>query len=178
MTKTSIIPVIKQKPHISLPGDCQRELADILSMEKLCLSRLKKSLEQEQAALENRQTDALKEVVKEKQNALDEVVELQQRRANLLQQYGFSNDEQGVSSCIAGCSPSLSRELFPLWKQLHTLIEQCRDLNLVNGRILELNDRCVQQTLAILTNGTQPLELYSSQGVSSRQGRSTPLARA
>ncbi len=163
---------------MSLPGDCQRELADILSMEKLCLSRLKESLEDEQTALENRQIDALEQAVKAKQDALQEAAELQQRRSTLLRQYGFSNDESGVSQCIVKCSPSLSRELLPLWEQLHTLIEQCRDQNLVNGRILELNDRCVQQTLAILTNGTQPLELYSSQGVSSRQGRSTPLARA
>ncbi len=163
---------------MSLPGDCQRELADILSMEKLCLCRLKESLEDEQTALENRQIDALEQAVKAKQDALQEAAELQQRRSTLLRQYGFSNDESGVLQCIAKCSPSLSRELLPLWEQLHTLIEQCRDQNLVNGRILELNDRCVQQTLAILTNGTQPLELYSSHGISSRQGRSTPLARA
>ncbi len=173
-----VTPAIKKPLSGLLPGDCQRELADILSMEKLCLIRLKESLEQEQTALENRQTDRLEQMVKEKQKALDEVAELQKRRANLLLQYGFSNDEAGVSRCIAGCAPPLSRELLPLWKQLHTLIEQCRDLNLVNGHILEMNDRCIQQTLAILTNGTQPLELYSSQGVSSRQGRSTPLARA
>ncbi len=163
---------------MSLPGDCQRELADILSMEKLCLSRLKESLEREYAALESQQIDTLEKAVKEKQSTLDEVAELQRRRSGLLRQYGFSNDNSGVSQCIERCSPSLSRELLPLWEQLHTLIEQCRDQNLVNGRVLELNDRRVQQTLAVLTNGTQPLELYCSQGVSSRQGRSTPLARA
>ncbi|HHS84360.1 MAG TPA: hypothetical protein ENK38_05460, partial [Gammaproteobacteria bacterium] len=75
---------------MSLPGDCQRELADILSREELCLSRLKESLEHEQSALENRHTETLELAVKEKQNALTEIAQLQQRRTSLLRQYGFS----------------------------------------------------------------------------------------
>ncbi len=161
-----------------LPSDGQRELADVLSTEKLCLLRLKQSLEHEQTALETRQTDALKQAVTDKKNTLNETARLQKRRAHLLQQYGFSNDDSGISRCIASCSPSLSKELHLLWKQMYTLTEQCRNQNLINGRILELNDRCIRQTLAILTNGTQPVELYSSQGVSSRQGNPTSLAKA
>ncbi len=163
---------------MTLPGDCQRELADILSEEELCLSRLKTSLEQEQTALEKRRGEALEEAVQHKRAALEETARLHRRRSTLLKQYGFPDDEAGVLQCIERCNPSLSRELRPLWKRLHTLIEQCRDRNLVNGRILELNRTALQQTLAILTNGMQPVELYSSQGFSSRQKDSTPIATA
>jgi len=162
----------------SLAGDCQRELADILSLEGLCLSRLKQSMEHEQTALETCQVEALEQAVKDKQKALDETTQLRSRRAKLLQQYGFTNDESGIHQCIKRCNPTLSKELVPLWKQLDISMKQCRDQNLINGKILDLNSRCIQQTLAILRNGTQPVELYSHHGISSRQGNSTSFARA
>ncbi len=163
---------------MALPGDSQRELADILSGEELCLSRLQRSLEQEKRALENRQLGALEEAVKEKESALAEAAELHRRRANLLEQHGFSNDESGIRRCIEQCAPSLSRELRPLWGRLHDLIRSCRDQNLVNGQILELNRQSLRQTLEILTQGAGTVELYTPQGRSTHQPGSAPLAKA
>ncbi len=168
----------ERRDSTALPGDCQRELADILSREELCLSRLLQSLEQERTALEKRQLGALEEAVKEKELALEEAAGLHRRRANLLEQYGFSNDESGVARCIEQCAPSLSRELRPLWRRLHHLIRTCHDQNLVNGQILELSRQSLRQTLEILTQGAREVELYTPQGVSTRQPGSTPLAKA
>lgn len=161
-----------------LPGDCQRELADLLSEEEICLTRLGESLEQERTALEARQSEALEQAVMKKQQMLEQTARLHQRRAALLQQYGFSNDEAGLQSCVAQCNPNLSRELEPLWQDLRARMEQCRDQNLVNGQILELNMRCIRQTLSILRDGSQPLELYGPEGTTSGQEPSTSLARA
>ncbi len=163
---------------MALPGDCQRELADILSREELCLSRLQQSLEQERGALEARQLGALEEAVRAKEKALEEAAELHRQRAILLEQCGYPDNESGVSRCIEHCEPSLSRELRPLWKRLHHLIRTCRDQNLVNGKILELNRQSLRQTLEILTRGAGTIELYTPQGISTRQPDSTPLAKA
>jgi len=163
---------------MALPGDCQRELADILSREELCLSRLQQSLERERKALEERLLGALEEAVKEKEHALEEAAELHRRRATLLEQYGFPDDESGVSRCIEQCAPSLSRELRPLWRRLHHLIRVCRDQNLVNGRILELNRQSLRQTLEILTQGAKGVELYTPQGISTHRSSTTSFAKA
>ncbi|HFC53540.1 MAG TPA: flagellar protein FlgN [Gammaproteobacteria bacterium] len=163
---------------MALPGDGQRELADLLSEEEICLKRLAESLERERVALETRESEALEQAVAEKRQILEQTARLHQRRAVLLQQYGFSNDEEGLQDCMAQCSPSLSRELAPLWRKLRARMEWCRDQNLVNGRILELNMRCIRQTLSILRDGPQPLELYGPEGTTSDQEPSTSLARA
>ncbi len=160
-----------------LSADCQRELAELLSEEKICLQRLADSLERERAALEARDGEALERVVAEKDRILDQTSRLHQRRAALLQRCGFSNDEEGLQDCMAQCSPNLSRELAPLWRKLRARMEWCRDQNLVNGRILEQNMRCIRQTLSILRDCPQPLELYGPEGTTSEQSLSSPLAR-
>ncbi len=161
-----------------LPAECQRELADLLSQEEICLARLAASLEKELSALESRDLEELEQAVMNKREALQQTGELHHRRAKLLQQFGFSNNDAGVYSCIARCSPNLSRELTTLWQNLHIWTARCRDLNMVSGRILESNIRCIQQALTILRSGSQPLELYGPQGTTRGQNPSTPLARA
>ncbi len=163
---------------MALPGDCQRELAELLSREELCLTRLQHSLHRERKALENRQLGVLEEAVKEKDSALAEAAELHRQRANLLRLHGFSNDEAGVRHCIEQCAPSLTRELKPLWRRLHDLIRDCRDQNMINGKILELNRQSLRQTLEILTRGAGAVELYTPQGVSTQRSGSQPLAKA
>ncbi len=160
------------------PNEHQQKLASALSGEKRCLLRLKQSLAHEREALETRDINTLQQAVTGKKNLLDEIAKLQEKRAALLQQYGFSNDETGLSRYIGQCSPPLSRELQILWKQLFTLTGQCRAQNAMNGQIIELSERCIRQALTVLASGAQPVELYSADGISSRPGSPTSLAKA
>lgn len=65
-------------------------------------------------------------------------------------------------------------QLKALWEQLVDLLNQCRDKNRLNGSILDMSQRAIKQTIAVLQGHGHANELYGRAGktVSTASGHS------
>lgn len=143
-------------------ADCCRQLGEILSRETECAAALARDLEVEKAALTGRDPLALEQAVREKQHDAESLYELERRRAALIETAGFAPDRAGVEDCIRWCDTDTV--LLSRWHELLALIGNCRDQNLVNGSLLELNRHNAERALDIL-RGQQPgARLYGPSG--------------
>lgn len=143
---------------------CRQRLDEILGREIECVTALACVLEAEKEALAGRDPHALEETAKDKQCHIEELGELDRRRTELLKAAGFAADRAGLENCIQWCDadgPLLDR-----WRQLVSLLEKCRDQNLANGSLVELNRRRAEQVLAILRGQQADTRLYGSAGES------------
>lgn len=111
-------------------------------------------LEQERAALEHGDTAALEACVAEKNRLLDELERL------------------GRAAPLTGAAAPGARQ------NLRRLLERCVERNRINGRIIELGRRRMQQALALLRGQAAGSELYGPGGTASVSAGARPLAKA
>lgn len=142
--------------------DCRQRLGEILVREIECAAAFVQVLNAEKTALAGRDPGALETAVEAKQRCAEELQELDRQRVELLKSAGFSPDRAGVESCIQWCDADDS--LSPRWQRLLALLEQCRDLNLANGNLLELNRHHAERALAILRGQQPDAKLYGPAG--------------
>lgn len=116
--------------------------------------RLLALLERERSALEHGDAAALETCVAEKNRLLDEL------------------DRLGRTAPLAAATPGVR-------ENLRRLLERCTERNRVNGRIIELSRRRIQQALALLRGQTAGSELYGPAGTASASpADARPLAKA
>lgn len=123
---------------------------------------LENALEQETAALSERQVDALNEAVANKLQIAQSLEQLTREQNQLLSDAGFDLNAEGLQAYLHVWDPQgLVR---PQWQQLQVIMERCRQLNQVNGGAVALQQRQVQQAIHALRGADNSTELYDPCG--------------
>ncbi|MFA6970913.1 MAG: flagellar protein FlgN [Gallionella sp.] len=136
------------------------ELLKALSEELLAVRSFVELLQQEQELLTENSIDQLL-VVAEKKSAraiaLNDLAEICRR---LLEQSAPSADNAIIQSWFeTNC-----REGLPLWQEIRALANQSRQLNQINGELIQMKLRHNQQTLTALTRAVSQANLYGRDG--------------
>lgn len=135
----------------------QQQMGALLEQESQLCTRLLSALNAELEALKLRDTSALEHAVEDKQGCVSALELNEQALFQLLSHSGFSGDANGfqqfLDSLAASGDPCNIRNQ---WEILNGKIAQCRDLNQVNGRILNVSMANTQQVLNLL-NGRDPV---------------------
>ena len=114
------------------------------------LGKLLLLLELEQEALKNRQFDTIDSCTKDKEEALRQLELLEQKRLQFIQNQGRSDSAQAH---------------FETDEQTLVLLSRCRELNTVNGGIVEISRQFNQRMLeSILGLGISEEKLYDETG--------------
>ena len=148
----------------------QQEIKQILQTEVECVRLLLKSLELEYEALAEHNSATLEEVVRDKQERIQQLEVISRRREDLLVSFDSASDNVNTDENIQNKNYQFNddRQLTELWSELVNVAEECREKNRVNGSIVELVSRQSRHALDIL-RGIAPdalavSELYDNAG--------------
>lgn len=124
---------------------------------------LEAALQRESAALSSRDLDGMDAAVAEKQERVQQLEALTREQTQLLTREGYSADAQGMERCLRDWDEEAV--LHPLWQRLTEIMNHCRQLNQVNGGVVETARRRVDQAIHILRSGGDTrTELYDPRG--------------
>ncbi len=140
----------------------QNDYQDLLQDGILSAKVLLKTLEEEYHALENDDLDAFIKILEHKYQTLSE---LQNIDAPLVELKTNRQAEPGKDTV--------------LWNEFSSLMEQCRQKNAINGRIIHMRQNQTNAALAILRGQSHVEEMnYGPRGKSTAAPTSTHIASA
>lgn len=126
-------------------------------------------------ALEARDLPSLEKILGEKLPLLNLLDQHGTARSTLLRQQELSADKAGLETFASRRSDG--DEILTRSNELSLLLEQCREANQRNGRLIRANQASLQSVLGILRGGETP-GLYDSRGGAARIGQQRPLSQA
>lgn len=137
--------------------------------------RLLQLIEDELQALEARDLERLQSLLDAKLPLLQQMENNGRQRSQLLQQAGVSNDRQGLAELAA--LGSVAADTLARSDELGELLEQCKQANLRNGRVIRSNQHATGRLLDIL-RGQETPSLYDRRGSATQGNRQRPLSQA
>ncbi len=121
---------------------------------------LLEQLKQEKQALDDNQTEKLRDISTQKQRQLEQLQALEHQRT------GYISSNTDFNQLIAS---SKNQALIKQWSETRGAIKNCQQQNEINGRILHKQGQMNLDILSILTGHSQHSEqTYSSNGSQSR----------
>lgn len=156
----------------------EAELARQFEHEFDSLQQLKDILAREHRALLDSDVAAIEALSAEKSALLTRQGELGHARQQLLRSAGLGDAPADVSAFVHG-SPDRAA-LAAVYARIAALVQQCRDDNRSNGRLIAQQQRRAQGALDVLRGAQSPgSATYSSSGSHKRDGNSSrTLGRA
>lgn len=153
------------------------ELLAALSAERAALLNFTALLEREQAMLVENSTDQLLELSEQKSSDAIGLNELAGRCRSLLQKsiphldISTTKDTQRCTQppadTIRAWLKTHNPECLPVWQEILTLVDRCKQLNNTNGELIQIKLRHNQQTLTVLSNAVNKANLYGPDGQTS-----------
>lgn len=162
--------MLKQADAPTLTG-----FAENLAAETEALRQFLEILQAEQEALKLGNIDKLLGLSRRKS---EQGVRLSQLSANhLLKQHGLESTPEGIKKLIQLEDPDSKYGLVKRWEKLLELAKQARDLNLLNGAMIDAQLKHNQQALAILQEAAKQTSLYGPDGHSLSLGMGRKLGK-
>lgn len=158
----------------------QQQIKQVFQREIECAQKLSQSLDLEYSALAEHHTAALEDVVRDKQERVQQLESISRQREKLLASYsGVSltrKDEHNQTYLF-----KTDAQLAGLWKELVGIAEKCREKNRINGSIVELVSKQTRHALDIL-HGILPdtstvSELYDNSGQTTKSANKRSIVQ-
>lgn len=132
--------------------------------------QLVSTLIQEQVTLRDGNIDTLTELASHKRNLVVSLAPHIKVRGKLLQENNFPGTESGMETMI---KQSGNRQTALLWREIQETERMARDLNQINGRLINMRLGTVEQALNVLSGAMGGQKLYNPGGQASydRQAR-------
>jgi flagella synthesis protein FlgN len=137
--------------------------ADSLANELAAMIRLQELLQEEQTALVNGAVDSLPELIRAKGFLIPEITALADGRHQLLVAAGLSASEDGMQNWIDSESTAEEQQS---WSELLTLAKSVKEMNRVNGVLINKQTQTNQQMMRLL-RGKISNTFYGPDGQSS-----------
>jgi flagella synthesis protein FlgN len=139
------------------------ELHSLLQRQVESARELTALLAREREALEGKDPEQITTVVTEKQELLSQLSQLEMNREQLLQSLGVDNTPEDFDHFIE--ENDTNNQLATLADELRSVLDNCFQMNRVNGGIAELSYHYLAHSLAILRGGEGENETtYGPQG--------------
>ena len=147
------------------------DLLRTVEAESSAVTRFVALLKLEQAALSQGGVDDLVEFANQKSAVANELTLLANQRNTLLAAQGLDADRAGIEAAIAG---SIKRQpsdtaLSRLWSQIILLASEAKELNRLNGELIQIRMQHNSQALEAMQGASRTLHLYGP------DGQTTPL---
>ena len=159
-------------PPIASPSD----LAKNLEAELRAFQDFIQVLQTEQDALVQGNIDSLLELARIKSEKVVLLSQLAESRTRFLSAQGYSQENGGMAKWLQqrdGGNPQITE----LWQQLLALAENARQLNQINGSMIDTRLRNNQQALAILQAAAKQSTLYGPDGQTQSLGLGRPIGK-
>lgn len=154
------------------PQDTRTRLEKVINDGVTCALALKKTLGDERAALQRRDTSTLSQAIEIKETQIRELATLEERRGHICAAAGFDAALQDMRAVTDWCDNDLS--IHDGWLRLRAIAADCDSLNLGNGAIIRLRQQQIADGLALLRGAEREADIYGPTGVTGN----TPAGRA
>jgi flagella synthesis protein FlgN len=141
------------------------DLSNIVEAEAEVVARFVSLLQAEQITLGNGDTDQLSRVTEQKNIIAAELSALAARRNAALAEQKIAPDRPGMEAWLN--SHKHDQLLNSLWSKVIALASEARELNRVNGELIQIRMRHNAQALEALRSASRPLSLYGPNGQTS-----------
>ncbi len=133
------------------------------------LSNLVSLLEKEQASLVDMDIDAIEHILDEKSTLIQNIAETSKSRHAALAKAGFDADENGMANWIRAHERDHSA-----WEKFQTNLEKAKELNRVNGQVINQHFKRNQQAINQLQGkpANNNAGLYGANGQTSSMNHS------
>jgi flagellar biosynthesis/type III secretory pathway chaperone len=143
------------------------QLAEVIAKEVEAFQAFKTLMQSEQKALIAGDVDTLTQITEQKTSRVDELNAIAGKRMAKIKELGFTADRDGMLLWIKGAGSGPNA----LWDSLLELANQIKQLNNINGKLIQTRAQLTQQhLLALLSAINQTASLYGPGG----QPDSTP----
>lgn len=137
-------------------------LATLIASEAAVVERFVDLLTQEQEALKTGQTDPLPELANAKAPLTVELNQLAVRRNQYLASLGLPADKDGVEALL---QRQASTELADSWERMRQAVATARELNDLNGQLINMRLQYTQQALhTLMATQRQTEQFYGKNG--------------
>ena len=150
------------------------DINTLLAQECNCARTLCDILIAERDALANNELDQLHDLSARKQEQVVELEQLSQQRTEWLHSQGVADDAAEIEKFFTAASEQTKLG----WEKLLTQLEECQQLNRVNGSIVEQLQRKIRNALSILQGQPGETDLYDQRGKTSTGSANSILTRA
>ena len=140
--------------------DTRRAMARVLNQSVQVAAGLKTTLEDERAALESRDLDALENAASNKGSCVKQLTALEQERTGLCKTAGFKADD--MPAFVAWCDDR--QGIGETWTRLIELAGECDTLNLTNGSIIRSRQTQLGDRFALLRGHPTASDTYGRDG--------------
>lgn len=144
-------------------------LLKILAEEAINIQLFVDLLNREQLALKSGETDSLPDFADQKNQLAGTLNNLAEQRNVLLSARGFSADREGFEAWRAKHSDE--QTIADTWSSILELAMEARELNRLNGELIQLRLSATSKALQALQAGTNSLDLYGPDGQSTSSGQ-------
>ena len=158
------------------PSSQTSRIASSLAEQQQTSAALLEVLSREYETLSSTHPENLEAIVRQKQELLARLGELDQALRATITAAGFGEDSKGLEAFLRAADTS--GRLQQQWRKVADTLRECETQNQVNGGLLELSQRQVEQALTLLRGQPQEGTLYSADGHRIQGSRSRPLAEA
>lgn len=128
------------------------------------LEQLERLLDAERDALSQRAPDQIQENTDRKQAALEQYLELNRARTDLLQRLGYEATGEGVAQLISTAPAAAQLILTASWEKLQQKLKSLQDKNQINGQITSRGLKNIEQLLSIISGRHTKDRLYNDKG--------------
>lgn len=149
------------------PSTDSNDLKTLIDNEAILLERFVDLLRREQASLSQGAAEDLPELAEQKNGLVIQLNHLSARRAAFLQARGFPQDRSGIDAWFEQVK---DRDATDAWQKVLTLATDARELNRVNGELIQIRMQFTAKALEALSGAKTSLELYGPDGQSTKPG--------
>jgi flagella synthesis protein FlgN len=129
-----------------------QQLRSLLHEQRDYAHQLSQILAQEHEAISGNNLQDLETILAAKQQCMAQLESGSQDFLRLVHGQSPSN-KLDMTATLRHYDPQGAMGLVSLWQQVEKLLSQCQRNNSINGKIINLNQRHIQQALTILRNG-------------------------
>lgn len=160
-------------PAIASPSD----LVKNLEAELQAFQDFIQVLQTEQNALVQGNIDPLLELARIKSEKVVSLSQLAESRTHFLSAQGYDQEHGGMAKWLQQQRDGGNPQIVELWQQLLALAENARQLNQINGGMIDTRLRNNQQALAILQAAAKQNALYGPDGQTQSLGLGKPIGK-
>ncbi len=141
---------------------CREHLARLLRDEATALADLEAQLDNEYAALSQRDVAALEQASDARAWQMTRLVKLEDDRRSACKLHGYPPTLQGMATMLDWCDPE--RTLADPYQQCVTLALRCRDYNSRNASLVNARMTRIENLLGALSSDAAPARVYGRDG--------------
>lgn len=142
-------------------------LRQVIAGEAVLLKQFVELLRREQASLTQGVADDLPQIADQKNGLVVQLNQLSAKRAAFLEALGLSADRAGID---AWCAQAQNQEAAEAWRRVMMLAAEAKELNRVNGELIQIRMQFTAKALEALSGAKNSLELYGPDGQSTKPG--------